>query len=137
MPLISNIRTVLSGVAAKFADGYVEIRTLTSAPNATPRTYSAWATIPNARCCDFNETQVQTEDGTWLREETCSLRIPYLSNVSPTIRDQIRQGPATGVGVAELVWSVRNQVPNSAGSVGVYTLARRTPMLQNPRQGGI
>jgi len=137
MPLISNIRTVLSGVAAKFADGVVEYRALTSAPNATPRTYGAWTVIPVARLTEFNESQVQDEQGVWYREESCELRIPLQANVSLTIREQVRNGTAAGVSLTNQVWSVREQRLSAAGSVSAYGLYRRTPLMGNVRQGGV
>jgi hypothetical protein len=138
MGLTSSIRTTLSGIAVKFADGVVEYRVLTSAPNATPRTYGNWTTITGARCCEFSETQTQdSESGLWFREETCELRIPYQANVSLTIKDQVRQGPSAGPGVNDIIWSVSHQKVSGAGSVSPYHLYRRTPMMQNPRKGGV
>lgn len=139
MSLVSDIRATLSGIGALFADGVIEYRTLTSAPNATPRVYSSFATIADARCVEFSETQVQDPtSGIWYREETCQLRIPYASNVSLTVRDQVRQGPtATGASTSNLVWSVREQLMSSAGSVSAYMLYRRTPMMADNRPGGV
>lgn len=138
MPLTSAIRTTLSGIAVKFADGVVEYRLLTSAPNATPRTYGAWTVVSGARCCEFAESQVQDPDtGLWFREETCELRIPYQAGVTLTVRDQVRQGPSAGAGLSEIIWSVSHQKASGAGSVSPYHLYRRTPMMQNPRKGGV
>ena len=139
MSLVSSVRSSLSGIAAKFADGVVEYRTLTSAPNAQPRTYSAWVRLPVSRCTDCGETQFQDPDsGIWYREETCQLRIPSQEDVHLTVRDQIRQGPtSTGVAVANIVWSVKSQTQSAAGAVNSYFMYRRTPMLGDPRQGGV
>ena len=139
MTLVSSIRTSLSKVGRMFADGVVEYRSLTSTPNASPRTYSAWATLLYARCCEFGESQQQDQtSGVWYRVETCDLRVPYESGVSLTIRDQIRQGPtAAEVSTSNVVWSVREQGQSSVDAVSVYHLSRKTPMLSDARQGGV
>lgn len=138
MSLVSTIRSSLSGVAAKFADGVIEYRTLTSAPNAQPRTYSAWARIMTARCLEFGESQLHDPDsGIWYREETCDLRIPYMENIHLTVRDQIRQGATAGASVNNSVWSIRHQEASAAGSVQAYALYRRTPLMGNVRPGGV
>lgn len=137
--LVASIRTALGNIAAKFADGAIEWRTLTSAPNANPRTYGAWVTVQLARCVEFGESQLHDmETGVWYREETCQLRVPFQSAIALTVRDQVRYGPATaGVGPDNFIWSVREQTMSSAGAVQSYMLYRRTPMLGNLRQGGV
>ena len=139
MTLVSSIRTSLSKVGRKFADGVIEYRVLTSNPNANPKTYGTWTLVPYSRCVEFSESQLQDpDDGMWYREETCEVRIPFEANVALSIKDQVRQGPtAAGVGLSNVVWSVREQKMAAAGAVSAYGLYRRTPLMANPRKGGI
>jgi len=136
MTLCDKIRTSLSKVGRKFADGAIEYRSLSSAPDASPRTYTAWGTIDYARCVDFGESQQQDqESGMWIHVETCDLRVPFEAGVFLSIRDQVRQGATAGVSATNKVWQVREQDMSSAGAVQVYHLERRSPMLTNPRHG--
>lgn len=138
MALVPSIRNTLSGIGALFADGVIYYRTLTSAPNAATRTYSAWVLIPNARCCGFGEEQFQDPaSGMWFRDELCQLRVPYLSNVNLTIRDQVRQGDGTGAAADHFVWSIRQQELSGSGSMQSYKLFKRTSMMVDHRQGGV
>jgi hypothetical protein len=136
MSLIPGIRTTLTKVAEQFAYGVVECRLLTSSPDTKPRTYSAWATLANARIVERKEMQVQDEMGVWFREETCQLRVPSSTTTHLTVRDQVREGDTSGVAVGNLVWSVREAVEAASEVLSVYALYRRTPMMQNARQGG-
>ena len=138
MALVPNIRTILSNVGALFADGVQEYRTLTSAPNATPRVYSAWIVIPYSRVIEQVDRQVQDEaSGHWYLEETCQLRVPYHVGIVLSIRDQIRSGPTAGASANNGVWSIHNTIDSADGSVKAYNLYRRTPLLANPRPGGV
>lgn len=135
MTLISNIRSTLSGVSAAFADVGIEFRMLTSSPTANPRTYSAWEAIPVGRITDMASSQVQDVDtAIWFNFETCKLRVPYSSEVSPlSVRvTQIRVGGAEGK-----IWSIDQERTEGAGSVRVYILNIRTPLMANPRKGGV
>jgi len=136
MSLIPGIKATLVKVAEQFAYGVVECRLLTSAPNAQPRTYSAWATMANARVVERKEMQVQDENGVWFREETCQLRVPSSTVTQLTVRDQVREGDTSGVAVGNLVWSVREALEAASEVISVYALYRRTPMMGNPRQPG-
>lgn len=137
MALVANIRSTLSGIGVKFADGVVEYRTMTSAPNAATRTYSAWTTLASSRIVEQRDTQVQDPDsGIWYREETCQLRVPYQVGVALSLRDQIRAGSTAGAAVANQVWSIRDTLDAADGAVKAYSLYRRTPMMGNPRTGG-
>jgi hypothetical protein len=138
MPLVASIRNSLSSVGRKFADGVVEYRVLTSAPNATPRTFSTWTVLPYSRCMDFSEMQEQDLNGIWCLVENCILRVPYEANVNLSVRHQIRQGPtASGVSTSNIVWSVKEQILSGVGSVSSYKLYRKTPMLADSRNGGV
>lgn len=138
MTLIQSIRTSLSAVGRKFADQVIYYRSLSSAPNAQPRTFTAWTLVPYSRAVEFSESQQRDETtGVWYRLETCELRVPYEANVSLSIRDQLRIGPSAGVGVDEIVWSMKHQKMSAAGAVQAYDLERRTPMMTNPRPGGV
>jgi hypothetical protein len=137
MALTANIRSVLSGIAVKFAEGVVEYRRLTSAPNASPRTYGLWTTISGARIHETHNEQVQnTSTGVWYLEQSCELRVPFECGVLLTIRDQIRTTPPAGVDTDEQVWALDKEISCSAGSVTAYRLVRRDPILTDPRKGG-
>lgn len=138
MALVPQIRSVLSGIGAKFADGVIEYRTLTSAPNAKPRTYSAWVVLPLSRVIEQRDIQVRDPDtGIWYREETCQLRVPYQVAVILTLADQVRNSAAVaGPSVDTPVWSIREKVDAADGSVRAYNLFRQTPLMQNARPGG-
>ncbi len=138
MPLVAAIRSTLSGIGAKFADGVQEYRVLTSAPDANPRTFGAWTVLPLSRVVEQRDMQVQDPNtGHWYREETCQLRVPYQVGITLTIRDQIRSGSAAGAGVNNSVWSIRDTIDAADGAVKAYTLFRRTRMLVDSRQGGV
>ncbi len=134
MSLIADIKTGLSAVCVAFADdATIEYSLLTSAPDAEPRTYGAYATLTGARTVDYTEDQIQDPDtGEWSREQTCQLRIPSSLGISFTIKDLVRIGGSAGT-----VWSVRSKPRSAAGSVIAYTLATSTPMMQDPREGGV
>lgn len=133
MGLVSDIRTGLSVVGVAFADGTYEYRVMTSAPDTNPRTYSAWTSLPNCRAYEFGESQVfDAESGLWFRLENCTLKIPYSVGVNLSIRHQIRIGGSTGQ-----VWSVFRQSESAAGAVQSYILHVKTPMMVNPRRGGV
>jgi hypothetical protein len=138
MALVPQIRTTLSRIGAKFADGAIEYRRLTSAPTASPRVYGAWAVLALSRIVDQEDEQTRDmETGHWYRSETCQLRVPYEVGIVLSIRDQVRTGETAGAGTSNIVWSIRSTVDAADGVVRAYNLYRRTPMLADPRQGGI
>lgn len=135
MTLIGNIRSTLAGVSAAFADVGIEFRTLTSSPTATPRVYTGWEPITVGRITDMNSQQIQDVDtAIWFNLETCKLRIPYTEEESTlSVRvTQIRVGGAEGK-----IWSVDQERTEAAGAVRVYVLNIRTPLMANPRKGGV
>lgn len=135
MSLISDIKTALAGMTVDaFADAQaLDYRDMTSAPNAMPRTWGAWATLAGARTIESGEEELRDPDtGEWIRERTVQLRIPMSLGIKLTVRSQVRVGGATG-----LIYNVRRVLPGAAGSVDPYILAHREPMLQDPRNGGV
>lgn len=137
MGLVANIRAALSGVACKFADGTIEYRTLTSAPNAATRTYSAWSVIPYARIHNTLNEQIRDPDsGMWYFLQTCELRVPFEAGILLNVFCQVRSSPPSGVDTTNQVWSVKKEVSTSAGAVSAYELIRREPILGDGRKGG-
>lgn len=142
MTFIANIRKTLSNVAAAFSDSLIEYRTMTSAPNANPRTFTTWVQLSNARIVDTMSMQLlDQESGIWFNEERCNLRVPYVQDgVELNARTtQVRIGgpsvsPADSLG---RIWSVDKERTEGAGSVRVYGLCIRTPMMANARKGGV
>lgn len=134
MSFISGIKDALSDVATIFADdATIEYEPLTSNPDANPRTYGSWVALAGARTIDYTEDQLRDpETGYWWREQTCQLRVPSNLGISFTIKDRVRVGGSTGT-----IYSVRSLPRSAAGSVVQYTLAVRTPMMQDPRSGGV
>ena len=142
MTLIGNIRTTLSKVGAAFADQLIEYRDMTSAQNANPRTYSAWVAIPNARIVDTQSIQLYDQDtGIWFNDDRCTLRIPWAINgIELSSRtSQVRiGGPSIATGdLLGRIWAVEKERTEGAGSVRVYGLSIRTPLLANARKGGV
>lgn len=132
-----DIRTMLGGAAVDcFADSSsIEYRNLTSNLNASPRTFSAWASLAGARVIDGAAIQVQDPDsGLWFLEKTAQLRVPFTLGVALTITSQIRTG---GTGASSQVWDVREVMAGAAGAVQPYRLAYRTPILEDPRKGAV
>jgi hypothetical protein len=142
MSLIGNIRTTLSKVAAGFSDQLIEYRLMTSAPNANPRIYGSWVAIPNARIVDTQSIQLYDQDtGIWYNDDRCTLRIPWaVDGVELSSRtSQVRIG-GPNINPADLlgrIWAVDKERTEGAGSVRVYGLSIRTPLLANARKGGV
>ena len=136
MTLIANIRSTLAGVSAAFADVGIEVRTITSSPTANPRTYSPWEAITVGRITDVSSSQTQDIDtGVWYNFETCKLRIPFDNTDSPSLAARVTQVRVNGP--AGKVWVVDQERTEGAGSVRVYILHIRTPLMANPRKGGV
>lgn len=135
MGMMDDIRSALSDVGQAFADsGSIEYRHLTSAPNAVPRTHdAAWSDLSGSRIVNASFNQMRNEEtGIWYVENTCELRIPANLAITLVVKDQVRIGGSDGQ-----IWSVRRNIRSGAGSMQAYELAYSTPMLMDPRPGGV
>ena len=133
MTVIADIKSALGDMVTAFSDATApQYRLLTSAPNASPRTYGAWTDLTGGRT--YNKTQEQErrdDQETWVRVYRATLSYPGTLSVSLTVRDQIRIGGAGGT-----TWNVSRVVRAGAGSVQLYEISYAIPMYEDPRIGG-
>ena len=127
MSLSTDIRTALSGVAAAFADGTINYRTLTSSPTAIPRTFSAWNALSYSRLADEYERKFIDERGLHHRVRGGMLRVPFQAGVSLSIQDQVQ--------VEGQEYAVTEVLDSATAAVAQYRVEVSEPLMANPRKG--
>ncbi len=140
MSNMSEIQAALSqAMSDNFADSnVVEYRQLKNNPNAAKREWSEWLPLTGARTTNYAVEQTRSEKtGNWFRNESCDLRVPSTLVIiaangdtgSLTITSQIRLN-------SKKIYQLKSGIPQGT-SVLLYKIVNSTPLLGDPRDGGV